>query len=93
MRLLLIIEQEVRTQIPARLTGVRVIAAVGLLVLDRAPQPLDEDVVSAGKSYSISPVGYAAEMPAEGTRHPHEYVISYERGPVETGCAVGHDAD
>lgn len=34
------------------------------------------------ESYSIFPVGYAAETPAEGVRHPHEQVIFYEHGPA-----------
>jgi predicted oxidoreductase (fatty acid repression mutant protein) len=38
-------------------------------------------VPDSWKSYSIFPVGYAAEEPAEGTRHPHEHVVYYEYGP------------
>jgi predicted oxidoreductase (fatty acid repression mutant protein) len=33
------------------------------------------------RSYSIFPVGYAAETPTTGVRHPHEHVIFYEHGP------------
>ncbi len=39
-------------------------------------------VPEAWRSYSIFPVGYAAETPAEGKRHPHEQVVFYERGPA-----------
>jgi predicted oxidoreductase (fatty acid repression mutant protein) len=39
-------------------------------------------VPATWKSYSIFPVGYASETPAEGTRHPHEKVIFYEHGPA-----------
>ncbi len=34
------------------------------------------------ESYSIFPVGYPAETPQEGVRHPHENVIFYEHGPA-----------
>jgi predicted oxidoreductase (fatty acid repression mutant protein) len=40
------------------------------------------DVPAAWKSYSIFPVGYADETPAAGSRHAHEDVIFYERGPA-----------
>jgi uncharacterized protein len=33
------------------------------------------------ESYSMFPVGYPAETPPEGVRHPHEQVIFYEHGP------------
>jgi predicted oxidoreductase (fatty acid repression mutant protein) len=36
------------------------------------------------ESYSIFPVGYPAETPQEGVRHPHEHVIFYEHGPVSS---------
>lgn len=39
-------------------------------------------VPATWKSYSIFPVGYANETPAEGTRHAHEDVIFYEQGPA-----------
>lgn len=39
-------------------------------------------VPATWKSYSIFPVGYADETPAEGSRHAHEDVVVYERGSV-----------
>ena len=39
-------------------------------------------VPATWKSYSIFPVGYADETPAEGSRHAHEDVIFYEHGPA-----------
>lgn len=38
------------------------------------------------KSYSIFPVGFAAEEPAEGTRKPAEDVIFFEHGPDSAGA-------
>ncbi len=38
-------------------------------------------VPATWESYSIFPVGYAAETVPEGVRHPHEKVIFYEHGP------------
>ncbi len=38
------------------------------------------------KSYSIFPVGYAAETPAEGQRHPFEHIAYFEHGPEATGA-------
>ncbi|GCE11596.1 nitroreductase family protein [Tengunoibacter tsumagoiensis] len=35
------------------------------------------------QSYCILPVGFPAETPAEGSRHPHEKVVFYENGPAE----------
>ena len=37
-------------------------------------------VPATWKSYSIFPVGYADETPAEGSRRAHEEVVVYERG-------------
>ncbi len=39
-------------------------------------------VPATWKSYSIFPVGYAAETPQPGTRMKHEDVIFYEQGPA-----------
>jgi uncharacterized protein len=36
------------------------------------------------ESYSIFPVGYPAETPQEGVRHPHEKIIFYEHGPASS---------
>ena len=40
------------------------------------------NVPTTWRSYSIFPVGYADEVPTEGTRHPHEEIAFYEQGPV-----------
>ncbi|GAC1367480.1 MAG: nitroreductase family protein [Ktedonobacteraceae bacterium] len=39
-------------------------------------------VPATWESYSIFPVGYAAETPAEGVRRAHEEVVYYEHGPA-----------
>ena len=39
------------------------------------------NVPSTWKSYSIFPVGYPDEVPAEGSRHDAQNVIFFERGP------------
>ena len=39
------------------------------------------NVPSTWKSYSVFPVGYPNEVPAEGTRHDAQNVIFFERGP------------
>src|ERR1051326_1675651 len=36
------------------------------------------------ESYSIFPVGYAAETPQQGVRRPHEEIIFYEHGPISS---------
>lgn len=41
------------------------------------------------KSYSIFPVGYADETPADKGRLPHEQVIFYEQGPLTTSSSLG----
>ncbi len=38
------------------------------------------NVPSSWKSYSIFPVGFANEVPAEGTRHDAKHVIFFEQG-------------
>lgn len=67
------------------------IAAAGLAASNQHTNLMIEEelrgflgVPETWQSYSIFPVGYAAEVPADGVRHPHEHVIFYERGPVDS---------
>lgn len=47
MRALVILELEVDVQSCFQVWGVRIVREVDVLVLDRAPQPLDEDIVQS----------------------------------------------
>jgi predicted oxidoreductase (fatty acid repression mutant protein) len=70
------------------------IAAAGLAASNQHINLTIEDELRAflgvpetWKSYSIFPVGYAAEQPAPGVRRPPEEVIFHETGPHGAGTA------
>lgn len=70
------------------------IAAAGLAASNQHVNLQIEDELRAflgvpdtWKSYSIFPVGYADETPSDKDRLPHEQVIFYEQGPLDTSSS------